>query len=92
MSKENLNKISEFGPASSYALKSDLVNVYRYKGSRATTTLLPTTDLTVGDVYNVEATGMNYAWTGTDWDALGMISSGGVGQAGTGTNSEIFND
>ena len=24
-----------------------------------------------GDVWNVEATGMNYAWTGDAWDALG---------------------
>lgn len=24
-----------------------------------------------GDVWNVEDTGMNYAWTGTAWDALG---------------------
>ena len=24
-----------------------------------------------GDVWNVEDTGMNYAWTGTGWDALG---------------------
>ena len=25
----------------------------------------------VGDVYNIIKDGMNYAWTGTDWDALG---------------------
>ena len=25
----------------------------------------------VGDVYNVLKNGMNYAWTGTEWDALG---------------------
>ena len=27
--------------------------------------------LTSGDVYNTTDTGMNYAWTGTSWDALG---------------------
>lgn len=53
------------------ATKSDLTNVYTYKGSVATYDALPTTDLTAGDVYNVETTGMNYAWTGTAWDDLG---------------------
>lgn len=28
-------------------------------------------NLTAGDVYNAIDTGMNYAWTGTEWDALG---------------------
>lgn len=53
------------------ALKSDLAGIYTYKGSVATYDALPTTDLTNGDVYNVESNGMNYAWTGTDWDDLG---------------------
>lgn len=55
------------------ALKSDLTAVYRYKGSVTTTAGLPTEDVTIGDVYNVEATGMNYGWTGTEWDPLGEI-------------------
>lgn len=55
------------------ALKSDVASVYRAKGSVATYTALPTTDNTVGDVYNVEDTGMNYVWTGTGWDALGSV-------------------
>ena len=25
-----------------------------------------------GDVYDVQSTGVNYAWTGTAWDALGQ--------------------
>lgn len=49
----------------------DISGVYVYKGSVATYSLLPSTGLTAGDVYNVEADGMNYAWTGTAWDALG---------------------
>ena len=53
------------------ATKSDLTNVYTYKGSVATYENLPTDDLAAGDVYNVETTGMNYAWTGTAWDDLG---------------------
>ena len=50
--------------------------IYRYKGSVATYSDLPTTH-DVGDVYNVVAAygnypaGTNFAWNGTEWDALG---------------------
>ena len=54
------------------ALKSDLTSLYRYKGSVNNYASLPTTGNEVGDVWNVSATGMNYAWTGEDWDALGQ--------------------
>ena len=53
------------------ALKSDLTSVYRYKGSVSNYASLPAQENEVGDVWNVEATGMNYAWTGNGWDALG---------------------
>lgn len=53
------------------ALKSDLSSVYRYKGSVENYASLPAEGNEVGDVWNVEATGMNYAWDGTKWDALG---------------------
>ena len=53
------------------ALRSDLSSVYRYKGSVANYASLPAGDSETGDVWNVEATGMNYAWTGQGWDALG---------------------
>lgn len=53
------------------ALKSDLSSVYRYKGSAANFASLPTDRNETGDVWNVESTGMNYAWTGEAWDALG---------------------
>ena len=56
---------------SAYALKSDLASMYKYKGSVATVANLPSTGNTTGDVYNVESTGMNYAWNGSAWDALG---------------------
>lgn len=62
--------VAELTDASTYALKSDLTSVYKYKGSVATVDALPTT-ATDGDVYNVEADGMNYAWNGAEWDALG---------------------
>lgn len=73
MSSTDKAKLDAFSAASEYAKKSDLTNVYRYKGSVAAYSNLPTTGLTAGDVYNVEADGMNYAWTGKAWDALGMV-------------------
>lgn len=45
---------------------------YRYKGSVASTDKLPTSGQTIGDVYDV-GNGMNYAWNGSKWDALGEI-------------------
>ena len=53
------------------ALRSDLSSVYRYKGSGSNYASLPSDTAEAGDVWNVEATGMNYAWTGKGWDALG---------------------
>lgn len=48
-----------------------LVSAYIYKGSVATVSALPSENQTVGDVYNVESDGANYAWNGTEWDDLG---------------------
>ena len=44
--------------------------VYKYKGSVANQSALPSAGQTVGDVYNVEDTGDNYAWDGAKWDKL----------------------
>ena len=71
MSSGDKAKLDTFGSASSYALKTDLSSVYKYKGSKATYSTLPSSGNTAGDVWNVEADGMNYAWTGSGWDALG---------------------
>lgn len=46
-------------------------SVYKYKGSVANAAALPTENLAIGDVYNLEDTGMNVAWNGTEWDDLG---------------------
>ena len=46
-------------------------SVYKYKGSVENEAALPEDSNTIGDVYNVEDTGMNYAWDGTAWDKLG---------------------
>lgn len=66
------NKLSKFSDADNYALKSDIVNIYKFKGSVTSYEDLPTAGNTVGDVYNTEDTGMNYAWIEDNtWDALG---------------------
>lgn len=56
-----------------YALKTEITGVYKYKGSVAAVSDLPTSGNTTGDVYNVEARGINYAWNGSAWDALGEL-------------------
>ncbi len=73
------NKLAAFGDASTYALKTDITGMYKFKGSVATASELPSTDQTVGDVYNIEASsiyggpGMNVAWDGENWDPLGEV-------------------
>lgn len=56
---------------STYATKSEISSAYKYKGSVATISDLPSTGNTIGDVYDVQSTDMNYAWNGTEWDQLG---------------------
>lgn len=48
----------------------NISSAYIYKGTVTNTSSLPTT-ADIGNVYNVADGGMNYAWTGTEWDALG---------------------
>lgn len=56
-------------------VKAKLTNIYTYKGSKDKYSDLPT-DAIAGDVWNVAeayngyAAGTNWAWTGTEWDAL----------------------
>lgn len=64
-----------------YALKTDISSVYRYKGSVASYSLLPTSGQVTGDIWNVESTdathnikaGDNVAWNGSAWDNLSGI-------------------
>lgn len=72
MTAADKKKLDGFGAANTYALKSDITQMYRYKGSVASTDKLPTSGQTIGDVYDV-GNGMNYAWNGSNWDALGEI-------------------
>lgn len=49
-------------------------SVYRFKGSKDTTAEIKAiTDAEIGDVWNAKDTGMNWAWTGTEWDSLGGV-------------------
>ena len=73
MSSADKSKLDAFGAASTYALKTDITSMYKHKGSVSSTSNLPSSGQTAGDVYNVTATGMNYVWTGSEWDALGEI-------------------
>lgn len=67
-----------------------IFSVYNYKGSVADYASLPT-NAVKGDVYNVVAAngnipaGTNYAWNGTEWDALG----GSVDLSGYYTKTEV---
>ena len=72
MSVADKKKLDEFESASTYALKSDITAMYRYKGSVTSVDKLPTSGQTIGDVYDV-GDGMNYAWNGTKWDGLGQV-------------------
>lgn len=77
MSASDKSKLDAFGSAGDYALKSDIANVYRYKGSVASMGYLPDPEEgddepEVGDVYNIASTGMNVAWDGEEWDELGQ--------------------
>lgn len=72
MSTADKKKLDAFGAASTYALKSDITAMYRYKGSVASYDKLPTSGQIIGDVYDV-GNGMNYAWNGEKWDGLGQV-------------------
>ena len=59
------------------AIDASVASAFEYKGSVNDAASLPSTGQKVGDVYNIVAAssygpaGMNVAWTGSDWDALG---------------------
>lgn len=68
--------ISGYGIADAYTkteVDAKVSSVYKYKGSVTNKSALPTEGQVVGDVYNLEDTGMNVAWTGEGWDNLGSV-------------------
>ena len=87
-----LNKpttISGYGITDAYT-KGEIDNkvsaVYKYKGSVLTRADLPSKNQVIGDVYNVQDTGKNYAWDGTGWDDIG-----GTEPLATGDNHGLLN-
>lgn len=58
-----------------YVPETNVKGAYVFKGSVANEDALPKTGMVVGDVYDIKATGMNVAWTGEAWDALGATVS-----------------
>lgn len=84
MSRLDKSKLDELPSnhelSNTYAKKTDVVGVYRYKGSVVDASKLPTSGQVAGDVYSIEAdsafgpTGTNVAWTSDGkWDNLGGI-------------------
>lgn len=65
-----------------YAKKSDISNVYKFKGTKTTYAELPTTGVVTGDVWNITnadaehgiKAGDNVAWNGTAWDNLSGVT------------------
>lgn len=53
--------------------KPDFSSVYRYKGTVALVSELPSEGNEIGDVWDVQHNDMNYGWTGDHWDPLGQI-------------------
>ena len=53
------------------AIDTALTSAMTYKGSVATYADLPSSGNKVGDFYNVQADGKNYAWDGSAWDDVG---------------------
>ena len=47
------------------------VSTMNFRGAVAEKTDLPTTDLDVGDVYNITSTSDSYCWNGTEWVGIG---------------------
>ena len=66
--------ISGYGITDAYT-KSEIdglvSGVLHYKGTKATTSALPSSGNTTGDVWHVTADGSEWAWDGTQWQELG---------------------
>ena len=66
--------ISGYGITDAYT-KSEIdglvSGVLHYKGTKATTSALPSSGNTTGDVWHITADGSEWAWDGTQWQELG---------------------
>lgn len=65
-----------------YAKKTDITNIYKFKGTKTNYADLPTTGVVTGDVWNITNAdaehgikeGDNVAWNGTAWDNLSGVT------------------
>ncbi len=70
---DNATTLAGYGITNAYTkseVDAKVASVYRFRGSVANYGALPASGMVEGDVYNVEDTGANYAWTGMLWDKL----------------------
>lgn len=67
--------IQEVRDRQNYATKDEIRKLFKSKGTVNSYGDLPTDRrlVKIGDVYNVEDDGMDYVWTGEEWDSLGSI-------------------
>jgi len=80
--------ISAYGINDAYTkteIDGKLSGAMHFKGTVATVAALPSSGQQVGDMYNVTASGANYAWDGTQWDKL----SENVDLSGIYTKTEV---
>ena len=65
--------LSGYGITDAYTkteIDGKLTGAMHFKGTVSTVSSLPSSGNIIGDMYNVESTGANYAWDGEDWDKL----------------------
>lgn len=63
--------VSSFTNDAGYLTSSDIASVMKYKGTKSTTSALPSSGNTTGDVWHVTADGSEWAWDGSTWQELG---------------------
>lgn len=88
------NYLTKTDAGTTYAKKSDITNIYKFKGTKTNYADLPTTNRVTGDVWNItnaDAThnikaGDNVAWNGIEWDNL----SGTVDLSAYATKDKAF--
>ena len=79
------------------SLRENITGVYHYRGSVQNYAELPT-NANVGDVYNVVnaygdyGEGTNFAWNGSQWDALGGVRGDDVDLSGYVTSETLENE
>ena len=81
VTKDSIDDVVRSDELENYATNDDLVDlrnsvtgVYHFRGSVANLEELQAIENPqAGDVYNIEDTGMNAAWTGDVWDEFGTV-------------------